>query len=91
LYIFPTKNAQNFIAKRLFSKFKNNNFIGISHIFDNTPVFLPFKPKTSRIFDLTKKLENPTLIPFKVKNDNWGYYGPNPTKPKTIAIINMPK
>ena len=78
------------MAKRLFTKYKNNQFIGIFHIFDNAPVFLPFKPKTARIIELTKFLENPTLTPAKNNNEKWGYYGPNPNTPKTIAIINIP-
>jgi hypothetical protein len=89
LYLFPPKNAQNFMAKKLFTKYENLPFVAIFHTFEKTPFFLPFKPKKSRLINLSNKFDNPTLTPSKNKSENWGFFGPNKSSPKTYAIINL--
>ena len=70
--------------------YKNNKFVALFHIFEQEPVFMPFKPKNIRIINITANFKKPTLIPSKIMNVDFGYYSENKKSQKIIALINNP-
>ena len=88
LYIFPPKNAINFTVPKILKDYKKNNFILIYHEFAEVPPFLPYLPGTAHLVRLQDHWNNPTLIPSKKRNPEYGYMTPNLKVRSTFAVIH---
>ena len=72
IYLFPPKNAQEFMIKKLLKA--GNKFILIYSAVGEIPIFVPFLKRVAEITNISRWAESPTLVPSKKYSEKVGYY-----------------
>jgi hypothetical protein len=89
IWLFPPFGTENFMAKHLFKYYANKKFALLFHVYAQVPIFLAFKPKTSKLVNLSTITVEKTLLPSKKKNHQEGYYAENRKPIKTMLLFNL--
>lgn len=87
IYLFPPKNAQDFLVKKLLKV--ENRFILIYTEIGERPIFIPYlkRRKDIEIINISNIYDSPTLEPSKKYSETHGYYGESKKKKTMYCAI----